>query len=554
VSSHVTPDRERLAELAEEQAALRRIATLIARGVPAAQIFQAVAGEVGPLLGAETAAIQRFEPDGYVTLLGAWGKLLEAFAPGTRWKVEGDNITTLVYRTERPARFDDYQTATGPVAEEIRRTGVHSVVGSPIIVDGRLWGLLTAAASRAEPFPADAESRIAQFTELVATAISNVEARADVERLVEEQAALRRVATMVARESSAEEVFAHVAGEVGRLLGVELAATFRYDPDGAATVVGSWGDLRGAYRVGTRFPLDGPSLVALISRTARPARIDGYEHISGSIAVEARKAGLRSAVGSPIVANRHLWGVLAAGTTRADPLPEDAESRVAKFTELVATAISNVQAHSDLAASRARLVAAADEERRRVVRDLHDGAQQRLVQTVVTLKLALRALEQGRPDSAGLVGEAIQEAQTAINELRDLAHGLLPSVLSQGGLRAAVRALASGMPIPVQIDVAVERLPAAVEATAYFIVAEALTNVVKHAHARRATVHARLENHLLRLEVSDDGVGGARADGSGLVGLGDRVAALDGTIQVRSPVDGGTVIAASIPVHPEPLG
>jgi len=221
---------------------------------------------------------------------------------------------------------------------------------------------------------------------------------------------------------------------------------------------------------------------------------------------------------------------------------------MAQFTELVATAISNVQARSDLAASRARIVATADEERRRVVRDLHDGAQQRLVHTIVTLKLARRALRRNGQEAAALVDESLKHAETATDELRELAHGILPSTLTHGGLRSGVRALATRMAIPVEIDVSVDRLPPEVEATAYFIVAEGLTNVAKHSHADQAAVRAGLEGRTLQIEVRDNGVGGARADATGLLGLSDRLAALGGTLRVESPPDGGTVITASIPI------
>jgi signal transduction histidine kinase len=201
-----------------------------------------------------------------------------------------------------------------------------------------------------------------------------------------------------------------------------------------------------------------------------------------------------------------------------------------------------------VAASRARIVAATDEERRRVVRDLHDGAQQRLVHTIITLKLARRALEDEQAAAPALVDEALDHAECANVELRELAHGILPAVLSKGGLRAGVDSLGSRMPVPVEIDVAVGRLPAAVEATAYFVVAEALTNVAKHARAARAEVTARIEHGRLAVQVRDDGVGGARPDGSGLIGLADRLAAIDGRLRVESPPDGGTVVAAAIPV------
>jgi signal transduction histidine kinase len=236
-------------------------------------------------------------------------------------------------------------------------------------------------------------------------------------------------------------------------------------------------------------------------------------------------------------------------------MPINSESRIEEFTELVATAVSNLQARSELAASRARIVAATDEERRRVVRDLHDGAQQRLVHTVVTLNLARRALETEDDGAPALVTEALEHAEGATAELRELAHGILPSVLTRGGLRAGVGVLATRMPVPVETGVSVDRLPPAVEATAYFIVAEALTNVAKHSHADRAVVTARVENGELQIEVRDDGVGGAKADGSGLLGLGDRLAVHDGTLRVESPLDGGTLVAATIPCasgSPEP--
>jgi signal transduction histidine kinase len=325
-------------------------------------------------------------------------------------------------------------------------------------------------------------------------------------RLAEEQAALRRVATLVAREASPTEVFTAVAEEMGMLLGVENAWMHRFEPDGAAAVVGSWG-----------------------------------RH-------EAVPAGDDSEVATPIVVDGHVWGEMIAASRRDARLPADTQARMGEFTELVATAISNVQARSDLAASRARLVAAADDERRRVVRDLHDGAQQRLIHTVVTLKLAARALENEHEAAPELVAEALDNAQRATVELRELAHGILPAVLTRGGLRAAVDALASRMSVPVEVSVTVGRLPPTVEATAYFVVAEALTNVVKHSGATRAAVTAHVDGNTLNLDVRDDGVGGARPDGSGLLGLVDRLAVLNGRLRVDSPLSGGTVITAAVPV------
>jgi signal transduction histidine kinase len=400
--------------------------------------------------------------------------------------------------------------------------------------------------------PAGTESRLAEFTELAATAISNLHARAEVERLAEEQAALRRVATMVAHGRSPEEVLSRVVEEVGRIGGADTAVIHRFDPDGKSTIVASYGALRESFWVGSRWKLEGNSVAAGVHRTGRPARFDHYEVSDGSIAVSAQNLGIRSGVGTPIVVNGRLWGVIAAGTSLPEPLPADAEPRMAEFTELAATAISNVQARSDLAASRARIIVAGDEQRRRVARDLHDGAQQRLVSTILTLKLARNELEHDQHDAAVLVAEALGHAQAATDELRELARGILPAVLTHGGLDAAVRVLASRMSIPVETDIDVGRLPAEIEATAYFIVAEALTNVTKHSRACHAAVSARLGTRSLRVEVRDDGIGGAQAEGSGLVGLFDRLALLDGSLRVDSPADGGTLIAAMIPVADTP--
>jgi signal transduction histidine kinase len=545
--------RAEVERLADEQAALRRVAMLVAHEFRPEEAFAKVAEEVGRLLGVEVAVIQRYDSDGYATVVGSWDQLrTEAFGVGYRWKPDPAGITAVVRRTNRPARVDIGERSSGSIAADARDAGVRSAVASPIVTNGRLWGAITAGTTRAEPMPADAESRIEHFTELVATALSNVQARAEAQRLANEQAALRRVATLVAREASPEEVFLKVAEEVGPLLGAESGSIDRFEPGGYCTVVGSWGKLREAFEVGSRWKLEGGSATVLVYRTGQPVRLDSYEHGSGLIAAQARGMGLRSAVGSPIVVNGRLWGALVGATSRAEPLLAEAESRIAQFADLVATAIANVQARSDLAASRARIVAAADEERRRVVRDLHDGAQQRLVHTVVALKLARRAQEQGGADAAALLVEALEHAQAATDELRELAHGILPSALTSGGLGAGVRELASRMSIPVDIDVNMDRLPAAVEATTYFIVAEALTNVTKHSRAHRATVSTHLVNRMLEVEVTDDGVGGAQVHGTGLVGLRDRVGVFGGSLRVQSPAGDGTVIAASIPLATPP--
>jgi signal transduction histidine kinase len=344
-------------------------------------------------------------------------------------------------------------------------------------------------------------------------------------------------------------VFQTVIREVGVLCGADLARMERYESSDSVIGVAGW-SRAGApeLAVGTRFSLEGASIAAMVHEASRPVRVDSFADAHGPIAREAQGLGIRSSVGCPIVVDGRLWGVIAASSKSATPFPADTESQIAEFTELVATAIANTEARTEVAASRARIVAATDEERRRVVRDLHDGAQQGLVHTVITLKLALLALRNEEQDLPALLAEALDHAEQATDELRELAHGILPAVLTEGGLHAGVEALASRMPVPVENAVSVGRLPAAVEATAYFVVAEALTNVAKHARAGRVSVAARVEDGTFEVHVRDDGVGGALPDGSGLLGLADRLAVLDGKLRVESPVNGGTLVAADIPV------
>jgi signal transduction histidine kinase len=541
-----TEAQAEVARLTEEQAALRRVATRVAQGWPADKLCDAVIEEVGRLLGADLAGMIRYEGDDTVAPVAVWSAAGEHPPTPDRWPLVKGDPAWLVAETRSPRRIDDWAGVPGPLAAYIRDVvGIRSSVGSPILVEGHLWGALAVHSKGVHPLPPETELRLENFTELVATAIANADARTQVQRLADEQAALRRVATLVARESPETAVLATVAEEVSRLLGGEHTHINRYETDGLVTCVAAWGRPDSA---GLRFSLDGDSITARVLRTGRPARLDDYSDAAGQIGEYARKRGLRSGVGVPILVDGRLWGVMVATVRQTRALPPDTEARMAEFSELVATAISNLQARSALAASRARLVAAGDEERRRVVRDLHDGAQQRLVHTVITLKLASQALQKDADDGPELVQGALEQAEQAMAELRELAQGILPAALTTGGLRAGVDALAARMPIPVDLHVSVERLPPAIEATAYFVVAEALTNVVKHSAACRVEVSARVEGGTLGIEVRDDGRGGAGAGGSGLVGLADRLAAVDGRLAVDSAPGRGTSIAAAIPL------
>jgi signal transduction histidine kinase len=374
--------------------------------------------------------------------------------------------------------------------------------------------------------------------------------RDELRMLADEQAALRRLATAVARGVSPAEVFTAIAEEIAPLLGADESAVTRFEPDRAATVVagrGTWVEEAG---VGMRLELDDSLAIATVFRTGRSARVDDHDYssASGPIAGYLRRTGNRSVVASPIVVEGRLWGAMVAATKR-EPLPSDIEERMANFTELVGVVIANAESRAELTASRARVVAAADEARRRIQRDLHDGAQQRLVSTVLTLKLARHELGDAAGPAVELVDEALTHAEGANSELRELAHGILPGALTRGGLRAGIHALVARVRLPVSVQVTGDRLPAALEATAYFIVTEALTNAVRHARASSAHIAAAVDGGVLRLEVRDDGVGGARSDGgSGLLGLRDRAAALNGDLRVDSPPGEGTVVAATLPI------
>jgi signal transduction histidine kinase len=374
--------------------------------------------------------------------------------------------------------------------------------------------------------------------------------RDELSMLADEQAALRRLATAVAAGVSPAEIFSAVAEEVGPLIGADDAAVTRFEPDRTATVVAGLGPWVQKLGVGMRVELDDSLAITTVFRTGRSARVDGHDYstASGPIAEYLRRTGSRSAVASPIIVEGTLWGAMVASTNRG-PLPADTEQRMANFTELVGVVISNAESRAELTASRARVVAAGDEARRRLERDLHDGAQQRLVSTVMALKLARRELGDATGTVVELLDEALAHAEGANGELRELAHGILPGALSRGGLRAGIDSLVSRVRLPVSVDVTAERLPAALEATAYFIVAEALTNTVRHASASSAQIAVVVDGGVLRLEVRDDGVGGARSEGSsGLLGLRDRAAALNGALRVDSPPGEGTVVTAALPI------
>ncbi|MCU1662551.1 MAG: histidine kinase, partial [Pseudonocardia sp.] len=406
--------REQLRRLADEQAALRRVATLVAHGRPPGEVLAAVAHEVGHVLGADGTNILRLDPDGATTVVARVGAYIAEFPIGTRWTPEPPLALAAVLRTGRPTRIDDFSQASDAYGDAIRRLGLRSGVAVPIIVQGHLWGAI-AVGTRHERFPPDTEERMAGFTELVGTAIANAEGRAQLEesrdelrRLAQEQAALRRVATLVARGLPPAEIFPAVAHEVGHVLGADTTSIVRLDPDGATTVLARVGEHPDELAVGRRLNLEPPLPLAVALRTGRPARLDDFSQAADVYGDRLRRLGIRSAVAAPIIVDGRLWGAIAVGTRR-ERLPGDTEKRLGDFTELVGTAIANADSRAQLTASRARIVAAADDARSRIERDLHDGTQQRLVSLSLELRLAHSEVPADLPELQTQIGQFADE-------------------------------------------------------------------------------------------------------------------------------------------------
>ncbi|HEX2105897.1 MAG TPA: MASE1 domain-containing protein [Solirubrobacteraceae bacterium] len=374
---------------------------------------------------------------------------------------------------------------------------------------------------------------------------------AEQRRLAAEQAALRRVATLVASEAPPSRVFERVTEEVGRLLGLPGATVVHFDGHRTAKVVGAWsrdGTLR--FPLGATLDLDGDTVIAKVLRTGSAQRVESYGDASGTLAEALRGFGYRAAVAAPVHVGGRLWGTLAAASASDEPLPEGLEQQLCDFADLVAQALANADAYQQLAASRAHLVEVGDAERRRLERNLHDGAQQRLVSVALELSMVSAKLDKDPQAARELLAAARDHLAEGLDELRELARGIHPAILTERGLGPALAMVQERAPVPVEIvELPSERLPAAVEAAAYYVVAEAITNVVKYARASRATVEVSRSDATVTVTVSDDGAGGADpAHGSGLRGLAARVAALDGRVDVDSPPGRGTRVTAQIPL------
>jgi signal transduction histidine kinase len=370
--------------------------------------------------------------------------------------------------------------------------------------------------------------------------------------VAEEQRALRRIATLVARGVEPYDLFTAVVTEAGRLLGADHATIFRYEPDDTVTVVGYWNGphLRQVMPpLDGRWPVEDGTVTAAVLASGRPARLTDYEHATGAIGVWARLNGIRFTVGCPVTVEGRVWGALAIQSLVTEALP-GTEDRMRRLVELVSTAIAKAQGRSDLLASRARVVTAADESRQRLERRLHDGTQQRLVAATLRLRIAQASVTPEQEELDQQLSAAAEDLSLALTEVQEISRGIAPSTLTTKGLPSALRSLARRSPVPIGLDISIDRrLAEPVESAIYYTVSEALTNVAKHARATTVDVHVRVQDPTVWLSIEDDGVGGADLyGGTGLLGLKDRIEALDGSIEIVSPTGHGTSLLADIPI------
>ena len=540
--------------LVEEQAALNRVAVTVATESAPERVFDVVTEEVARLLGADAANLVRFST-GYDEglIVGKWSEpgvpIPEA---GTIVAIEDGSALTEVARTGAPARqATDDPGVPAELHARLTALGVTSLVAAPIVVSGHIWGAVVASLTGELRFPANAEERLGKFAGLVAVALANTQAREELAALANEQAALSRVAVAVATELHPERLFNTVSEEIGLLFGARAAATVRYlDDADAGEIVGGWErDGRFDAPLGVRMPFQGGA-ISRVARTGRAARID-LENEPPDVQEHMAAAGVSSGVAAPIVVSGRLWGATSISVNGPERFPLDAETRLEKFTNLVAVALANAEAREQLTASRARIVQAGDAERRRLERNLHDGAQQRFISLALGLRLAGTRLPDDPATAAELLAQASDELALGLEELRELARGIHPAILTDRGLAPAIEALAARATLPVEVDgLPAERLPESIEAAAFYVVSESLANVAKYASASRARVELARDDGLLVVEVSDDGGGGADpGKGSGLRGLTDRVEALGGRLHVSSEPGRGTTVRAELPMR-----
>ena len=540
----VQADKE---QLIAEQAALLRVAELVARESSAEDVFRAVAEQLRRITHVSNTQVLRFDDNDMATSVGGWGPVDSGLKIGRQVSSRGNSVTGLVRATGLPARVEDYSSVEGEMGALQRASGMRSAVGAPIRTAGRLWGVLVVGSIYEESLPAQTEERMAKFADLVGVALSNLDARNSQRILAEEQQALRRVATVVAREEW-EVTLPTIVREMALLHHVDGSFIMRYENDELATVLAAWGKPNMDPFVGKTLPFRGDNSSDYVYRTHRPARQYGFEGGAGYFAETARRLGVTETLTVPVFVENRLWGAIVV-LTSSRRLPSDAESRLGQFGELVATAIGNMKSRLELIESRARIVQTADQTRRRFERDLHDGIQQRLV----SISMDLRDIEQQLPadtDSRSRVSEIADSLVAALDGLRELSRGIHPAILSEGGLVPAARALARRSSIPVRLNLPQPaRHPDSVEVAAYYVMSEALANTAKYAQATTAEITITPIDNSLVVIVTDDGIGGADiTKGSGLIGLEDRVKALGGSFTVESPPLAGTTITAKLPL------
>ena len=537
VSTAVTNTRisAELRDLAEAQRAFRTVATMVAQGTDTQAVFMAVAEEAARIMGVGAVSLIRWDPQTQLLtkIYGTHGER-SPVPDGGQWSLDEGPEGALVVQTGAPARVDDWTALPGPVAAEHVARGFGQAVAAPIIIDGALWGLISAFGEAGQILPPGSETRLAEFTHLMGSAISNAQAREELRDLAEQQgAALRRLGTMIAQQAPPNEVFTAVAVEAGRALGVTQVRVDRYLPDGRVTTVGAIG---GTDRRGKADQARTSSIAAEIQKTQHVQRIDDRSC---------------SMVAAPVIVEGEIWGAVVV--LAADRLPPDIENRVTDFSHLVASSISNVDARNKLIASRARIVAASDETRRRIERNLHDGVQQRLV----ALGLSLKAVrdQPAVPDSVrAVIDEFERDLDAVVEEIRHFSQGLHPALLSRAGLGPSLRELVRRSPLPVAMDVnANPRPPEPIESAVYYVVSEALANATKHSQASKVSVSVSRDDDGMHATIADDGIGGAAIPGSsGLIGLLDRIEALGGSLTLDSPHGEGTTISIELPLRGPP--
>ncbi len=534
--------RNELRDLAETQGALRRIATLVAQGAEPNEVFTAVAVETAKVLGVRAVSLLTYDAESqtFSKIFSTDGHSTSMSDAG-RYAVDDCAEGALAVRSRQPVRVDAW---TDPAGRGLARPGgaFGQAVAAPILVEGNVWGYIGAYGEAGEVLAAGCEDRLADFTQLVATAIANFQIRDELRSLAQQQgAALRRVATLVAQQAPSSTIFTAVAGEASRALRVRRVDVGRCLDDGSVALLGSTGGPG-------RFSRRGEYVAARVRASGQAARVDDWTGLTvpGTEAEE-----YQSVVGAPIFVDSVPWGVIVV--LADEVLPDDTETRLTDFTHLVASSISNVNARDSLIASRARIVAASDHTRRQIERNLHDGIQQRMV----VLGLGLRTVRAGAglpPVAAEGLDRVARDLDAVLEEIRVFSQGLHPALLSRSGLGPSLRALGRRSPVPVNVDVpGSARLPEPVEIAVYYVVSEALANAAKHSRASAVTVTVAVDTAAVRAGISDDGVGGAALDGgSGLIGLVDRVEALGGRFALESPAGHGTRITIELPLDSRP--